>query len=346
MKNRMKQLFLAALLFMGSTKMMGQADLGVNQALMSTNPISIGQTAQLVVDIRNFGFDDIPAGCALVTISVPSAIASIISVDASSDPMWAVFSSSLPASVTLRNTAGALPADFNPYNIVLNVQGVAIGGPLTINVSAALNPFQGGCAGLGNLDPSNDNATSSITVTALLPVKLSSFGGAAVGCNSLLKWTTQQEDNFDYFEVEYSADGINFIKAGTVRGRNSATGASYEFSYAQPSAKGYYRLKLVDRDGKVNYSGTAQVTNKCKEPNASLYPNPIKVQQDATVVLRNFGNTAYGYLYDAVGKQLQVIKLLNGTNKIVLRNYASGGYVLKIKDEENNSTSLRITIAR
>ncbi len=346
MKNRMKQFFIVLLMMAGSIRMAAQADLGVNLALMSTNPISVGQTAQLVVNISNNGFDDITAGCALVTISVPSAIASIISLNPSSDPMWTVFSSSLPASITLRNTAGVLPADLSNYNIVLNVQGIAIGGPSTINISAALNPFQGGCVGLGNLDLGNDNATTTVTVTALLPVKLSSFGGTPAGCNSLLKWTTQQEDNFDYFDVEYSADGINFIKAGTVRGRNSATGASYEFTYAQQSLKGYYRLKLVDRDGKVNYSGTTLVTNKCKEPGATLYPNPIKVQQDATVVLRNFGNTTYGYLYDAVGKQLQVVKLVNGTNKLVLRNYASGGYVLKIKDEENNAASLRITIAR
>ncbi|MBC7873199.1 MAG: hypothetical protein H7Y01_04340, partial [Ferruginibacter sp.] len=137
------------------------ADLGIGGISMPMfGATAVGQTIQIKADVRNFGFDDIGAGCALVTISVPSAISSITGLNTGSSSIWTIYSSSMPASVTLRNTGGPLPADFEPYYIILDVQGTNPGGPLTINSHTGLNPFQSGCMAAGNLDPNNDDATT------------------------------------------------------------------------------------------------------------------------------------------------------------------------------------------
>jgi hypothetical protein len=166
----MKKLLIALILLMGSMRMTAQlADMGIASAIMNTNPIAVGQTAQLVVEVRNFGFTNITAGCALVTISVPTAICNIVSINAASNSVWAVnFSGSLPASIQIRNLGGMLAGNGGtlPYNIVLNITGIANGGPLNLSANSTLagNATQPGCSALGNLSTANDNVTSSIRV--------------------------------------------------------------------------------------------------------------------------------------------------------------------------------------
>lgn len=192
MKNiiSMKKLFIVSLLLISSMRTWAQADLGIASAIMNTNPISVGQTAQLVVDVRNFGFTNITTGCALVTISVPSSICSITGLNASSNGIWAVhYSGALPASITIRNLGGVLPANGNPYYIYLNVQGTVNGGPSTINASSALagTIIQSGCTGLGNLSTFNDAVTSSITVG---PTNYTWTGASNTVWNNIANWSS------------------------------------------------------------------------------------------------------------------------------------------------------------
>jgi hypothetical protein len=224
-------------------------------------------------------------------------------------------------------------------DVTIRVQGTSISSNqsvLNMNIS-----------GPGGDNAGNNSSTAILNVTTTLPIKISSFSGLTDECNNKLSWASSEEINSGYFEVEKLIDGRNFTSIGKVQASGNASGSTYSFIDRSPlSGKNHYRLRLVDKDGNYTYSRVLLLTNKCKEPAASVYPNPVSALQDANVLLKNFGTVVYGYLYDAGGKQLQMIKLNNGTNKVRLLTYASGNYVLKIKDTDGNKASLSITVAR
>ncbi|MCH2228764.1 MAG: T9SS type A sorting domain-containing protein [Crocinitomicaceae bacterium] len=88
-----------------------------------------------------------------------------------------------------------------------------------------------------------------------LPVELSSF---EVQCNQdrpILTWATESELNNDYFEIEFTEDGISYESIGIVDGLgNSTVLQSYQFTVDNRYNKGYFRLKQVDFDGAIEYS--------------------------------------------------------------------------------------------
>ncbi len=90
-----------------------------------------------------------------------------------------------------------------------------------------------------------------------LPVQLTSFQAVLQNeYQAVLRWATASESNSDYFAVERSADGVGYYEVG----RRPAAGASslsraYELRDPQPVAGlAYYRLRQVDKDGKLSYS--------------------------------------------------------------------------------------------
>jgi Secretion system C-terminal sorting domain len=351
MKNKIKKLFIASMLLFSSMRMSAQADLGIGSAIMNANPISVGQVAQLVVDIRNFGFTDITTGCALINISVPSTICSITSLNPGSDPIWAVFSSALPASITIRNTGGDIPADLNPYLILINIQGTSPGGPLTINVSAALAPgfIQAGCLALGNLDGFNDAAQSSITVLPALSVHLSTFDATVSGCKTTLEWVSQQEENSKEYQVQVSHDGRTFVTIGTVAAAgNSTITRSYNYTDNSPyNGYNYYRLKIVELDGKTSYSSVVTVKAKCDGKNIRLFPNPVMEKNNLTVIITGHSNNLKGELIDISGKVLRTFNMKNGSNTVLIEAMAQGNYVLRVTDASTRvSESFKVVVIK
>jgi hypothetical protein len=305
-----KNLFFLFIPFIGLLPAKAQnADLGIGGFEMPyAGATSVGHTIQVKADIRNFGFDDINVGCALVTISVPSAICSITGLNASSNSIWSIFSNSMPAGVTLRNTGGPLPADFEPYYIILDVVGINPGGPLTVNGYTSINAFQGGCMVCGNVDPDNDNATTSITVSAgspILPLKFTGFSVSDKGCNGAISWTTAQEQHVDHFEVQQSINGNLFTTLRTVSSQGSGD-HMYSVNTDQFQKRMYYRVMAVDIDNRRSY-GPVQVLqlNNCSKA-AIVQVYPIPASRDQNITMQTNINDKISYrLVDINGKILQ-----------------------------------------
>ncbi|WP_207492498.1 ice-binding family protein [Aridibaculum aurantiacum] len=136
--------------------------------------------------------------------------------------------------------------------------------------------------------------TTSVTVNMTegctsLPLSLVSFSGKLQNSFALLDWKTENEQNTLQFDVEASTDGRNFIKTGTVDAAGNSTGSrSYSFvantkSIAAPVA--FYRLKMMDIDGRFSYSAIVAIQLKAKATVASLYPNPVKSTTTLVLVL-------------------------------------------------------------
>ena len=85
--------------------------------------------------------------------------------------------------------------------------------------------------------------------------------------------------NNDYFNVERSDDGKDFITIGKVQGYGNGTtteAKKYSFTdHEKCDDVRYYRLKQVDIDGEYSYTGPVAV-NCRRVIGLELYPNPAK----------------------------------------------------------------------
>lgn len=112
-------------------------------------------------------------------------------------------------------------------------------------------------------------------VSKALPLNLLSFNTTANSCSPVLTWITANEVNTLEFNIERSADGNIFTKIGTVAAQGFG-GRSYTFNPVQAKGTAYYRLKMVDKDGKYTYSDIKALTLNCNADKfITVYPNPI-----------------------------------------------------------------------
>jgi Secretion system C-terminal sorting domain len=111
---------------------------------------------------------------------------------------------------------------------------------------------------------------------APLPLTLLDFSLKNTKKGIQLNWKTSHEINFSHFEIERSEDAKKFEKIGEKTGNASE---NYEFldSTPPPVAGGlYYRLKMLDFDGKYTYSKVLSIKNESlQNGNIRVYPNPV-----------------------------------------------------------------------
>lgn len=111
-------------------------------------------------------------------------------------------------------------------------------------------------------------ASHVFTMNYTLPLKIISFTGGVENKTPMLWWTTENEINVSHFEVEQSTHpSKNFEQAGTVKARNQTSINNYSFSLQSPlpAEITYFRLKMVDTDGRVNYSGVVTIHTETVE---------------------------------------------------------------------------------
>jgi hypothetical protein len=122
-------------------------------------------------------------------------------------------------------------------------------------------------------------ATSDPYNYSVLPLQLISFKATLVNIDVLLKWATAQGQNTNYFNIERSIDAINFKTVGRVKAAgNSNLQVDYIYTDSDVvklnSNIAYYRLKMVDKDGKYTYSMVQALRINDKEI-ISVIPNPF-----------------------------------------------------------------------
>ena len=189
------------------------------------------------------------------------------------------------------------------------------------------------------VDPNNWvlNATGTITNGGVIPVKLLSFEGSVNNnCTALLTWKTTNEQNIQAYEIEYSNDGHNFIKAGMIAGRNTSIETAYQYNYSIGSGNyHYFRLKIKETDGNYIYSQVITITKKCSISfSLTVSPNPVAENPAITITQPTAGKVAITLL-NAVGATLyKDEKMLNaGKNTIQLNmvnKFSAGTYLIKI----------------
>lgn len=197
----------------------------------------------------------------------------------------------------------------------------------------------------GNSATSSNLAIDDICVlvpaTGLLPIKLSEFKGTYANGISQLAWSTQQENNSNYFEIERSNDAVNFSPIGKVFAAGfSSKQLSYHFNDIKVnSGENFYRLRMVDKDSKYELSNTIMLSASIRGLLITgIYPNPFSEKISITISSENTA-VANIRLLDNTGKLLvqQTATVHKGANTISINNLealAKGFYLLEVRTEE------------
>ncbi len=145
---------------------------------------------------------------------------------------------------------------------------MAIGGTLT---DQNANP-DSLCVGLSN--PYNGLVTFYRLVA--LPLTLLDFDGKYENKAVALAWSTEKEINVDHFVIEKSGDQRFFSPIAGVAA--SAFGPiKKDYRYTDRTLlhpMNYYRLKIVDADGKFTYSNIIAIAT-AREQSFTVFPNPV-----------------------------------------------------------------------
>jgi hypothetical protein len=174
----------------------------------------------------------------------------------------------------------------------------------------------------------------------ILPVKLVSFTGHTVNDDNILNWQTADEVDIETFIVERRNENGSFIEIGRIAAKGNSSGSQqYYFpDNYPPTGKNYYRLRIIGKNNKTDYSKTI-ILNNSKKTIVSVYPNPAtdKVTIDITVAKKHTYKIA---LFNSLSQQIkQQIFTTDGPGKVQLEKMpgmSKGMYILKITDEASN----------
>jgi Secretion system C-terminal sorting domain len=119
---------------------------------------------------------------------------------------------------------------------------------------------------------------SAINTYTALPVNTTSFTAEAQNRAVALQWTTATETNSKYFDVQRSADGVNWTNIGQLPAAgNSDNTRQYGFTDLEPEqGANYYRFQLVSDNDAQLYSTIKEVNFSSSSLAISWYPNPVR----------------------------------------------------------------------
>lgn len=111
---------------------------------------------------------------------------------------------------------------------------------------------------------SHDNVVATTRQATAIPAKLLAFTGKADGTANILQWHTTSEVSVREFIIERCADGESFELFAWITPRGGFNAAAL-YRYSDSTAVNnttYYRLRMVDTDGKEEISRIISINKK------------------------------------------------------------------------------------
>ncbi len=178
--------------------------------------------------------------------------------------------------------------------------------------------------------------TTSVAVSASLPLDFLAFTAKEKSGVTILEWKTTNEINTSHFDIQRSPNGKDFTDIGPVASVNTSGVHSYSFTDLTPATGvNYYRLKQVDLDGRYTYSGIASL--RFNRTGIRIYPNPA-----VGIIKANVANNAKWLVsvYDNTGRVVvQQSKLATrGYLSIDVSTLQAGYYLLVLDDGKGRLT--------
>ncbi|MCX6208310.1 MAG: T9SS type A sorting domain-containing protein [Bacteroidetes bacterium] len=187
-----------------------------------------------------------------------------------------------------------------------------------------------------------DNAlnSASATFSSFSPFAVSKIGGllpvskidlqlAKLNNDVNIIWKTVGEKNTKSFVIEKSTNGVEFIAINTVDAKNTINENVYSIVDKNVNAiVVYYRIKIIDVNGKSSYSNVATIKMNGKH-SFEIIANPI-INKELKVQINNLPKGNYTIeILNSLGQKKQQINLTSNSTSvsqtILLNNTISNG---------------------
>ena len=177
---------------------------------------------------------------------------------------------------------------------------------------------------------------------APLPLDLLRFAARFDGKNVLLNWSTQNEQDLQYFDIQRSADGVQYESIGQTRASNTPK-AFYDWPDERlPAGVGvlFYKLRQVALDNAVSFSPVRQVRIPAEQLRLSVAPVPANTMMTVTIGSPN-ETMASVEVSDATLRTIYSERhpLNKGENQIdiAVANWPAGTYLLTVRSSEQRA---------
>ncbi|HSU50060.1 MAG TPA: DNRLRE domain-containing protein [Segetibacter sp.] len=171
----------------------------------------------------------------------------------------------------------------------------------------------------------------TVTFSNSLPITLKGFSGSLNKQSALLKWSTATELDNEYFEIEHSVNGKDFLSIAKVKANGSGT-TERSYTYVDENisiGKHFYRIADVDKNGNKRYSQVITLSAGMTSV-LQLYPNPAVsfISVAASSLLEGNEFT----ISSAIGQRM--LKGVISKQQIDVQNLAPGNYFFSIKTKD------------
>lgn len=192
----------------------------------------------------------------------------------------------------------------------------------------------------------NGGAESNISTYTVdwlspLPVKWKSVDVKEENSNAVVSWSTTEELNVDYFEVQYSADARSWQTIGTRKAMNTAK-AGYSFTHKlDRNGIHYFRVQSIDLDGSISKSPIVSLKGGKEFAGIVLYPNPVlngELTMDTQLT-----NVKHVSIFTTAGVLLKSEAPKSST--LDIRNLPGGVYILQVT-YGNGETAAKTFVVR
>lgn len=183
--------------------------------------------------------------------------------------------------------------------------------------------------------------TTQVNFAAGLPLTWLYVNALRAGQQVKVEWSTTQEVNVSYFEIERSLNGTNWtVLPGKIPALNTAGTHNYSVNdkeYIQQQV--LYRVRQIDIDGKYSYSSIKTVYADKGATKIAVYPVPASVRF---------------YLNNVNARDIKAILMINESGMVVKRwneylpffdisELKKGVYFLKVELKDGNFEQLRMS---
>jgi alpha-tubulin suppressor-like RCC1 family protein len=182
---------------------------------------------------------------------------------------------------------------------------------------------------LGNGGNSDVYLPISLTCPTTLPIILHYFTATKKENTSILQWQSTAEINAKAYYIERTFDGFKFEKIAKIDAVELATAYKWVDNNLPKENNIYYRLQLIDVDGKYSYSEVRTINFFNFTKHIKIYPNPVsdgKLKIDVEEEV-NGNNNYIITTYD--GRVIQQGLLTHQQQTLNIQNLSKGIYIIK-----------------
>jgi Secretion system C-terminal sorting domain len=169
------------------------------------------------------------------------------------------------------------------------------------------------------------NYAMTFTITAPFALELSKLTTEIEKNHCIISWKAYNETNFDKYILEKSDDNKTWKTLDIIAKHVSST---YQYIDKIPARENYYRLKIIDLDGRLQYSKSVFVTISTNQ--IQIFPNPV-----ASIL----------NIHTETDREIEFIEIVDLIGKVILRKPYSntidiasipyGNYFVKLWDKND-----------